>query len=373
MYHLVEVEVAALYPRIRKVSPNCRYQGCFKITDNGIWINPWVVSGLTGVRDPTVSGGVRSAGPLLANSHLLKLEPNFFSFLQSYYILYYFFTAHLFPRQNLSYNLCSKCLVLCMQQLTLSCCERENVTTSSAAFAAQSIHNIVEWKEHIWLAHSLQTVLYLAWYLVQEDEHQSAAAVFLSNFCSPGGFADKWPALAFSCCIVTLSQLIRTVDTTFSFVVKYNNFWLLSLSSGNDASVVMHAAQQYNVLILFWHVFYQGVAHEPVVHGDVSSSSDYCRAKPFDDCCGRGVHLMRPFILLAYVNLHFGNFLTKVSNTIRIAASLSCRFRSERVAWSSKRKQRSRKRSRWRDIVEEKISTPVPSVLYKSHRLRRLL
>ncbi|KRY40972.1 hypothetical protein T01_3086 [Trichinella spiralis] len=194
MYHLVEVEVAALYPRIRKVSPNCRYQGCFKITDNGIWINPWVVSGLTGVRDPT----------------------------------------------------------------------------------------------------------YLAWYLVQEDEHQSAAAVFLSNFCSPGGFADKWPALAFSCCIVTLSQLIRTVDTTFSFVVKYNNFWLLSLSSGNDASVVMHAAQQYNVLILFWHVFYQGVAHEPVVHGDVSSSSDYCRAKPFDDCCGRGVHLMRPFILLAY-------------------------------------------------------------------------
>ncbi|KRY15253.1 hypothetical protein T12_14915 [Trichinella patagoniensis] len=39
MYHLVEVEVAALYPRIRKVTPNCRYQGCFKITDNGIWIN----------------------------------------------------------------------------------------------------------------------------------------------------------------------------------------------------------------------------------------------------------------------------------------------------------------------------------------------
>ncbi|KRY61421.1 hypothetical protein T03_10169 [Trichinella britovi] len=35
------------------------------------------------VRDPTVSGGVRSAGPQLANSHLLMLEPNFFSFLQS--------------------------------------------------------------------------------------------------------------------------------------------------------------------------------------------------------------------------------------------------------------------------------------------------
>ncbi|KRY51121.1 hypothetical protein T03_11928 [Trichinella britovi] len=35
MYRLAEVEVAALYPRIREVTPNCRYQGCFKITDNG--------------------------------------------------------------------------------------------------------------------------------------------------------------------------------------------------------------------------------------------------------------------------------------------------------------------------------------------------
>ncbi|KRY55026.1 hypothetical protein T03_1059 [Trichinella britovi] len=34
MYRLAEVEVAALYPRIREVTPNCRYQGCFKITDN---------------------------------------------------------------------------------------------------------------------------------------------------------------------------------------------------------------------------------------------------------------------------------------------------------------------------------------------------
>ncbi|KRY40061.1 hypothetical protein T01_2410 [Trichinella spiralis] len=167
---------------------------------------------------------------------------------------------------------------------------------------------------------------YLAWYLVQdqEDEFQFAAAVFCQTFA------------------LQAASQIR----------------LLSWSNGNNVSV---------------DVFYQGVAHEPVVHGDVSSSSDYCRAKPFDDCCGRGVHLMRPFILLAYINLHFGNFLTKVSNTIRIAASLSCRFRSERVAWSSKRKQRSRKRSRWRDIVEEKISTPVPSVLYTSHRLSRLL
>ncbi|KRX33183.1 hypothetical protein T09_4369 [Trichinella sp. T9] len=34
---------------------------------------------------------------------------------------------------------------------------------------------------------------YLAWYLVQdqEDEYQSAAAVFLSKFCTPGGFADR--------------------------------------------------------------------------------------------------------------------------------------------------------------------------------------
>ncbi|KRZ64111.1 hypothetical protein T08_16449 [Trichinella sp. T8] len=38
MYRLAEVEVAALYPRIREVTPNCRYQGCLKITDNGIWI-----------------------------------------------------------------------------------------------------------------------------------------------------------------------------------------------------------------------------------------------------------------------------------------------------------------------------------------------
>ncbi|KRX74722.1 hypothetical protein T06_5862 [Trichinella sp. T6] len=38
IYRLAEVEVAALYPRIREVTPNCRYQGCFKITDNGIWI-----------------------------------------------------------------------------------------------------------------------------------------------------------------------------------------------------------------------------------------------------------------------------------------------------------------------------------------------
>ncbi|KRX61107.1 hypothetical protein T09_8326 [Trichinella sp. T9] len=74
---------------------------------------------------------------------------------------------------------------------------------------------------------------YLAWYLVQdqEDEYQSAAAVFLSNFCSPGGFADKvekfcqWPALAFSCCIVTLSQLIRMVDTTFSFITSLVVQW----------------------------------------------------------------------------------------------------------------------------------------------------
>ncbi|XP_003382030.1 conserved hypothetical protein [Trichinella spiralis] len=35
MYRLAEVEVAALYPGIREVTPNCRYQGCFKITDNG--------------------------------------------------------------------------------------------------------------------------------------------------------------------------------------------------------------------------------------------------------------------------------------------------------------------------------------------------
>ncbi|KRX42420.1 hypothetical protein T05_6401 [Trichinella murrelli] len=38
MYRLAEVEVAALYPRIREVTPNCRYQGCFEITDNGFWI-----------------------------------------------------------------------------------------------------------------------------------------------------------------------------------------------------------------------------------------------------------------------------------------------------------------------------------------------
>ncbi|KRZ79152.1 hypothetical protein T10_11147, partial [Trichinella papuae] len=37
------------------------------------------------------------------------------------------------------------------------------------------------------------------------------------------------------------------------------------------------------------------VAHEPVVHGDVSSTTDYCRAKPFDDCCGRHVHLFKNF------------------------------------------------------------------------------
>ncbi|KRY05924.1 hypothetical protein T03_11028 [Trichinella britovi] len=33
MYHLAEVEVSALYPRIRKVALNRRYQGCLKITD----------------------------------------------------------------------------------------------------------------------------------------------------------------------------------------------------------------------------------------------------------------------------------------------------------------------------------------------------
>ncbi|KRX29585.1 hypothetical protein T09_4793, partial [Trichinella sp. T9] len=38
MYRLAEVEVAALYPRIREVALNRGYQGCFKITDNGIWI-----------------------------------------------------------------------------------------------------------------------------------------------------------------------------------------------------------------------------------------------------------------------------------------------------------------------------------------------
>ncbi|KRX67859.1 hypothetical protein T06_932 [Trichinella sp. T6] len=38
MYRLAEVEVAALYPRIREVTLNCRYQGCLKITDIGIWI-----------------------------------------------------------------------------------------------------------------------------------------------------------------------------------------------------------------------------------------------------------------------------------------------------------------------------------------------
>ncbi|XP_003378068.1 40S ribosomal protein S15 [Trichinella spiralis] len=150
-----------------------------------------------GVRESTVSGSVRSAGPLLANSHFLIR------------IIYFivFFTAHLFPRQNL----CSKCLVLCMQQLTLSCCERENVTTSSAVFAAQSIHNIFEWREHIWLAHSLHTVLYLAWYLVQdqEDEFQFAAAVFCQTFA------------------LQAASQIR----------------LLSWSNGNNVSVVMHAAQ----------------------------------------------------------------------------------------------------------------------------------
>ncbi|KRZ09970.1 hypothetical protein T11_9032, partial [Trichinella zimbabwensis] len=50
------------------------------------------------------------------------------------------------------------------------------------------------------------------------------------------------------------------------------------------------------------------VAHEPVVHGDVSSTTDYCRAKPFDDCCGRRVHLIRPFILLSHIHLYFRNF-----------------------------------------------------------------
>ncbi|KRY46055.1 hypothetical protein T03_10571 [Trichinella britovi] len=35
MYRLAEVEVAALYLRIREVALNRRYQGCFKITDNG--------------------------------------------------------------------------------------------------------------------------------------------------------------------------------------------------------------------------------------------------------------------------------------------------------------------------------------------------
>ncbi|KRZ63395.1 hypothetical protein T02_4140 [Trichinella nativa] len=89
-----------------------------------------------GVRDPIVSGSVRSAGPLLANSHLLMLEPNFFSFLQSLSVF-------------LSWTKFASLFLLRCQ--------------------------------------------YLAWYLVQdqEDEYQSAAAVFLSNFCSPGGFADK--------------------------------------------------------------------------------------------------------------------------------------------------------------------------------------
>ncbi|KRY21705.1 hypothetical protein T12_398 [Trichinella patagoniensis] len=60
-----------------------------------------------------------------------------------------------------------------MQQLTLSCCERENGPLYSEF-----------------------TNDYLAWYLVrdQEDEFQSAAAVFLSKFCTLGGFADKYYA-----------------------------------------------------------------------------------------------------------------------------------------------------------------------------------
>ncbi|KRX33162.1 hypothetical protein T05_141, partial [Trichinella murrelli] len=38
MYCLAEVEVAALYPRIREVALNRGYQGCFKITNYCLWI-----------------------------------------------------------------------------------------------------------------------------------------------------------------------------------------------------------------------------------------------------------------------------------------------------------------------------------------------
>ncbi|KRX34772.1 hypothetical protein T05_590 [Trichinella murrelli] len=38
MYRLAEVEVAALYPRIREVALNRGYQGCFKITNYCLWI-----------------------------------------------------------------------------------------------------------------------------------------------------------------------------------------------------------------------------------------------------------------------------------------------------------------------------------------------
>ncbi|KRX38354.1 hypothetical protein T05_2649 [Trichinella murrelli] len=38
MYRLAEVEVAALYPRIREVALNRGYQGCFKITNYTFWI-----------------------------------------------------------------------------------------------------------------------------------------------------------------------------------------------------------------------------------------------------------------------------------------------------------------------------------------------
>ncbi|KRZ05921.1 hypothetical protein T4B_11134 [Trichinella pseudospiralis] len=38
MYRLEEVQITALYPRILKIALNRRYQGCLKITDDGIWI-----------------------------------------------------------------------------------------------------------------------------------------------------------------------------------------------------------------------------------------------------------------------------------------------------------------------------------------------
>ncbi|KRX32465.1 hypothetical protein T06_6914, partial [Trichinella sp. T6] len=38
MYRLAEVEVAALYLRIREVALNRGYQGCFKITNYISWI-----------------------------------------------------------------------------------------------------------------------------------------------------------------------------------------------------------------------------------------------------------------------------------------------------------------------------------------------
>ncbi|KRX25477.1 hypothetical protein T07_12282 [Trichinella nelsoni] len=38
MYRVAEVEVAALYPRIREVALNRGYQGCLKITNYCLWI-----------------------------------------------------------------------------------------------------------------------------------------------------------------------------------------------------------------------------------------------------------------------------------------------------------------------------------------------